>query len=415
MNICELYDYTIFGILVTAILMSLGIDTAIYTKIFIGYTLFFTSYIVRPLVPLLLLWFSPKNITYNNLLYYSSILMGFCSLVIGSLPVDHRLSIFTIILLSLMRVLQGIAVSLEFPLSIEIANKLDKSSHNLFSCISFVSGVLGMLTGSLICYIAKIIFNQQAFLVWGWRIPFLMGSVLIVAAYFVRKHYFIKFIDKVISVNGIGFFKNLISIDRLSFTLVLLLSGISASLFFPTFFLIPKLIILMNKPYHYANELSLMTYGLLMYGITMLICAYILDKLTHRKTVIKITQLLSILVLFPLFSSLQYTVAFIQIVVYLLITMLISVMITPIPKLLVSLTSKSKYNSLTLMLGYNLGVALVGGLSTLLLSISQKHIEPHTLIPLYYAILAGVLVLAMVASLDYKWENTTVTKGHLKW
>ncbi|ODN41756.1 hypothetical protein BGC07_00610 [Piscirickettsia litoralis] len=119
----------------------------------------------------------------------SILLMACCTLLIGLLPGYSHLGILAPILLTLLRIIQGVSLGGEIPgSSIFTAEHLfDKNKRGfavgiIFMCIT-LGNVLGGLTGAVLTHH----FNQSQMISWGWRIPFMIGFIAGIVSFFLRK------------------------------------------------------------------------------------------------------------------------------------------------------------------------------------------------------------------------------------
>ncbi len=112
--------------------------------------------------------------------------MGLCTLLIGCLPTYASIGIAAPILLLVLRLLQGIAVSGESggatTLSMEHAPEHRRAFYS-----SWVNQ--GAAAGSMLATLAFLGFSAlptDQFLSWGWRVPFLLSAVVVVVGLVIR-------------------------------------------------------------------------------------------------------------------------------------------------------------------------------------------------------------------------------------
>jgi MHS family alpha-ketoglutarate permease-like MFS transporter len=125
----------------------------------------------------------------RNMLTWSVLLMCFGSLLIGVTPTYASIGVWAPAVLVLARVLQGISQGGEYGTS---ATYLAEIAHP--ERRGFYSGVWYMtLIGGQLCAIALLLVLQKIFLTpeelraWGWRIPFLIGALLAVCTWWMRR------------------------------------------------------------------------------------------------------------------------------------------------------------------------------------------------------------------------------------
>ncbi|MEJ3405212.1 MFS transporter [Rathayibacter sp. YIM 133350] len=116
------------------------------------------------------------------------ILMGASTALIGVLPTYDVIGVAAPILLILLRVLQGISAGGEWGGAVLMAvEHAPKAKRGLFGASPQLGVPLGLLLASGTMALMAIIAPGDAFLAWGWRVPFLLSVVLIAIGYYVRR------------------------------------------------------------------------------------------------------------------------------------------------------------------------------------------------------------------------------------
>ncbi|MGV9503431.1 MFS transporter [Streptomyces sp. NPDC003642] len=111
------------------------------------------------------------------MLVITLLIMGFTTFLIGALPTYAQIGVWAPILLVLLRVLQGIAVGGEWGGSVlMITEHAPPGRRGFYSAWSQVGINLGFIT-SAGAFAAVQTLSDEAFLSWGWRIPFLLGAI----------------------------------------------------------------------------------------------------------------------------------------------------------------------------------------------------------------------------------------------
>lgn len=114
-------------------------------------------------------------------------IMGLATALIGLLPTFNMIGWWAPVLLVTLRAIQGFAVGGEWGgaavLSVESAPEKKKAFYSSGVQIGYGVGLL--LSTGLVSLISHSTTDQQ-FLSWGWRIPFLFSTVLVIAALWVR-------------------------------------------------------------------------------------------------------------------------------------------------------------------------------------------------------------------------------------
>ncbi|KTR82244.1 MFS transporter, partial [Leucobacter chromiiresistens] len=108
------------------------------------------------------------------------ILMGAATVLIGLLPTYGQIGVAAPILLILLRILQGVSAGGEWGGAVLMAvEHAPRDRRGLYGAMPQIGVPIGLLLASAMLAIMNIIFPGDAFLEWGWRIPFLFSIVLI--------------------------------------------------------------------------------------------------------------------------------------------------------------------------------------------------------------------------------------------
>jgi MFS family permease len=114
--------------------------------------------------------------------------MGAATALIGVLPTYAAIGIAAPIILILLRVLQGISAGGEWGGAVLMAvEHAPRTWRGLFGASPQIGVPLGLLLASGTMALMAVIAPGDAFLAWGWRVPFLLSIVLILVGYYIRK------------------------------------------------------------------------------------------------------------------------------------------------------------------------------------------------------------------------------------
>jgi MFS family permease len=150
-----------------------------------AYATFAAGYIARPLGGIIFGHFGDR-IGRKGMLIVSMAMMGIASTLIGLIPGASVIGPWGAVILVVLRVCQGIAVGGEWGGAALMALEHSDPKRRGFAA-SFVNA--GAPTGAVLGTVVMGIFSalpQDAFLAWGWRVPFLLSFVLLIVGMFVR-------------------------------------------------------------------------------------------------------------------------------------------------------------------------------------------------------------------------------------
>jgi len=150
-----------------------------------AYATFAAGYVARPLGGIIFGHFGDK-VGRKGMLIISMAMMGIASTLIGVIPGAGVIGPWGAVILVLLRVCQGIAVGGEWGGAALMALEHSDPKRRGFAA-SFVNA--GAPTGAVLGTLVMGAFSalpQDAFLAWGWRVPFLLSFVLLIVGMFVR-------------------------------------------------------------------------------------------------------------------------------------------------------------------------------------------------------------------------------------
>lgn len=114
-------------------------------------------------------------------------LMGGATFLIGLLPTYQTAGIIAPILLIILRILQGIALGGEYGgAAIYVAEHSPNERRGFMTGWIQITASIGLVAGLLVILATRTAVGEEAFLDWGWRVPFLISFVLLVVSIWLR-------------------------------------------------------------------------------------------------------------------------------------------------------------------------------------------------------------------------------------
>ncbi len=145
------------------------------------------SFLFRPLGAFLAGHFGDR-IGRRNVLMITLVGMGLATTLIGMLPTYATIGVAAPLMLITLRIVQGISAGGEWGGAVLMAvEHAPTNRRGLFGAFPQIGVPLGLLMSSGVMALMSIIAPGDAFLQWGWRIPFLLSFVLIFVGYFIRR------------------------------------------------------------------------------------------------------------------------------------------------------------------------------------------------------------------------------------
>jgi MHS family alpha-ketoglutarate permease-like MFS transporter len=118
----------------------------------------------------------------------SVLLMCFGSLMIAVTPGYASIGMLAPIMLVIARLLQGVSVGGEYGASATYLSEMaGQRLRGFYSSFQYVTLVSGQLIALVVLLLLQRQLGNAALEAWGWRIPFVIGAVLAVAALWIRR------------------------------------------------------------------------------------------------------------------------------------------------------------------------------------------------------------------------------------
>ncbi|WP_309069805.1 MFS transporter, partial [Microbacterium sp.] len=182
----EWYDFYIFG---TAAALVFGRvfypDVAPGAALLASFATFWVGFLMRPVGGMVFGHFGDR-LGRKNVLVITLVVMGTATSLIGLLPTYAQIGLFAPLLLVILRGVQGFAVGGEWGGAVLL------STENARTEKKGLAGAWvqqGSPAGSILATVAFLLVGllpDDAFLSWGWRVPFLLSAVLVVVGLVIR-------------------------------------------------------------------------------------------------------------------------------------------------------------------------------------------------------------------------------------
>ena len=114
-------------------------------------------------------------------------LMGIATFLVGLVPTYASIGIWGAVLLTLLRFVQGVGVGGEWGGSVLLSMEWARTSHHRGFVASWPQ--FGVPSGLFLANLAVLVFSSwsgDAFITWGWRVPFLISIVLVAIGLWIR-------------------------------------------------------------------------------------------------------------------------------------------------------------------------------------------------------------------------------------
>lgn len=182
----EWYDYFIYGTIAALVFNKLFFpEISPVAGTLAAFASFAVGFLARPLGGIIFGHFGDK-IGRKSTLIISLFMMGVATFAIGLLPTYAQIGVWAPVLLTTLRVFQGIAIGGEWGgASLMAVEHAPKGKRGLFGSATQMGAPGGLLISTAVIAIVSQLPDAQ-FLAWGWRIPFLLSIVLVFIGLVIR-------------------------------------------------------------------------------------------------------------------------------------------------------------------------------------------------------------------------------------
>lgn len=182
----EWYDFFLYGTAAALVFNKLFFPTI---EPMAGTMAAFATYAVgffaRPLGGVVFGHFGDK-LGRKSMLVTTLMMMGVATVLIGLLPTYEQVGVAAPVLLVALRFIQGFGVGGEWGGAVLMAVEHGHEGRRGFHASWVQAGVpVGLLLANGVFHLASSM-EEKAFLAWGWRVPFLLGVLLLAVGMFIR-------------------------------------------------------------------------------------------------------------------------------------------------------------------------------------------------------------------------------------
>ncbi|QGV81429.1 MFS transporter [Streptomyces ficellus] len=183
----EWYDYFVFGIAAALVLGDLYFPSGSPSAgVLAAFATFAVGFLARPVGGIIAGQLGDKR-GRKPMLVLALTLMGLATTGIGLLPTYETIGIAAPLLLVLFRVLQGIAVGAQWGGAMLMATEYaPEGKRGLYGSLVQLGVPIGVVTANTVFLAAGAFTDDAAFAAWGWRLPFLVGFLVLGLAWYIH-------------------------------------------------------------------------------------------------------------------------------------------------------------------------------------------------------------------------------------
>jgi MFS transporter, MHS family, proline/betaine transporter len=187
-NLMEWYDFGVYAYLATLIAAKFFPSTDPTASLLSAFAAYGVGFLARPLGGIVIGRLGDTQ-GRKAALVLTIFLMALGTIGIGLLPSYERIGIWAPVLLVGLRIVQGIAAGGEWGTSTAfIIEWSPPDRRGLFGSFQQVSTAGGSLLGSATAAVFTSLLSSTTMLTWGWRVPFLLGALLLAVGVYLRQN-----------------------------------------------------------------------------------------------------------------------------------------------------------------------------------------------------------------------------------
>lgn len=403
----EWFDYFLYGTVAALVFNQLIFRSEDPTVgLMLAYASFALAFFIRPLGGIIFSHIGDR-IGRKKTLVLTLTLMGGSTVLMGFLPTYEAIGVAAPILLILLRLVQGIGLGGEWGgallLAVEYA---PKGKRGFFGSIPQMGVTIGMLLGTLALSFMTLL-PDEAFMSWGWRVPFILSSLLVFFGLWIRKG-----IDETPSfkkaqekgeIAKVPFFETM----RTHWKEVLIAVGAKVVETAPFYIFSTFIVSYATTQLGFSRTVTLnaVTIATVVTTILIPVMGNLSDKIGRKKLYVGGT-ILMILYAFPYFWLINQHSAALLIIATVLGLGIIWAPITAVLGTMFSEIFKSNVRYTGISLGYQIGAAVAGGTAPLVATALLKaYNNSYVPVALYIILASAISLLAVWFVRDRKNEE----------
>ena len=185
-TVIEWYDFYLYGSLAAIITAQFFSGVNETTGFIFALMAFAAGFAVRPFGAIFFgrlgdLWGR------KNTFLVTMLLMGLSTFVVGLLPSYAAIGIAAPIILVAMRLIQGLALGGEYGgAATYVAEHAPRGKRGFYTSFIQITATAGLVLSLLVILGVRLAVGEEAFVEWGWRIPFLVSILLLGVSLWIR-------------------------------------------------------------------------------------------------------------------------------------------------------------------------------------------------------------------------------------
>ncbi|MDX3806400.1 MAG: MFS transporter, partial [Bosea sp. (in: a-proteobacteria)] len=183
----EWYDFFLYGTMTALVFNKMFfVSESPLVADLLSWSTFALAFLVRPIGGVIFAHIGDR-IGRKKTLFMTLSLMGFSTVAMGLLPTYQQVGLLAPILLTLLRLVQGLALGGEWGGGLLLAVEYSpREKRGLYGSVPQIGALLGLALGNIGTSVLAASISQEDFLSWGWRLPFWGSIVLVLIGLWIR-------------------------------------------------------------------------------------------------------------------------------------------------------------------------------------------------------------------------------------
>ncbi len=405
-NVLEWYDFALYGFFAPVIAKLFFPSDNQITGLLATFGIFAVGFLMRP-VGSVIFGILGDKLGRKKALEISVVMMAIPTTLIGVLPTYESVGILAPILLTIIRLIQGISVGGEFTGSISyVVENAPHPPHRrgFYSSWTVFSLLGGILLGSAIASLVTNVFSDAQVQSFGWRLPFLLGLVIGLIGLYLRA-----------GLDESPAFKKMKEAGELAKTPITdafkyhwkeILTVIGAtcvgSVNFYMIFVYLTTFLSTESSLDLSTALEINTLSMIVLMIITPIMGYFSDKIGRKPLLIGGCLIIAIFA-YPLFVEFTKGNPFHDLLSQIVFAIGLAMVFGPFGAMMVELFP-ARIRMSAVSIGYNVGFAVFGGtapfVATYLIDITGNKLSPS-----YYQIVAALVSLVVFVTIKETYQD----------
>ncbi|MDR2682204.1 MAG: MFS transporter [Holosporaceae bacterium] len=399
----EWYDFAIYGCFAVTIGKLFFPSTDAFQQIIYSFGAFASGLIARP-IGAVMFGYIGDVFGRKKALVISIYMMAVPTAAMGLLPTYEYMGMWAGIVLTLIRILQGLALGGGFTGTIVFLYEHSREDKKAtYSCWAPFSLVSGFVLGSIVAMLMSFICNDQQLEVWGWRIPFIISAFGTLVAEYVKnklddpKEFLDSQKEEAAIPQKQGLLKKLFKNHWKGLVMITLTDVLTAcgyfllSVFFITYL---ETVLDFGK----RNALIIQTINMICFAVFLILCGQWADKFGRRRQMLAATIAMMILA-YPIFVLISSGIFWKAMLGQLAIIFIFSVYYAPIPAAICSMLP-TKVRLAGVSIAHNFAMAAFGAFASTWAMQLIKITGSKTIPALLFIVTAGITAVAL-----YVWKE----------